>query len=71
MIINNLNNNLNRITFLKAMGMGLISSSLSFLGFIAFQNKPNVLFIAIDDLNDWIGCLGGNRKRQNLSWSVC
>ena len=22
--------------------------------------RPNVLFIAIDDLNDWVGCLGGN-----------
>src|SRR5438876_10814929 len=22
--------------------------------------SPNVLFIAVDDLNDWIGCLGGH-----------
>ena len=26
----------------------------------AAVTKPNVLFIAIDDLNDWIGCLGGH-----------
>lgn len=24
------------------------------------QERPNVLFIAVDDLNDWIGCLGGH-----------
>jgi arylsulfatase A-like enzyme len=24
------------------------------------KDHPNVLFIAIDDLNDWIGCLGGH-----------
>jgi hypothetical protein len=22
--------------------------------------KPNVLFIVVDDLNDWVGCLGGH-----------
>ncbi len=26
----------------------------------AAPEKPNVLFIAVDDLNDWIGCLGGH-----------
>lgn len=24
------------------------------------QPRPNVLFIAIDDLNDWVGCMGGH-----------
>lgn len=27
---------------------------------VSAQKKPNVLFIAIDDLNDWVGCFGGN-----------
>lgn len=27
---------------------------------LAIQDHPNVLFIAIDDLNDWTGSLGGN-----------
>src|SRR5581483_8888512 len=26
----------------------------------ADAGKPNILFIAIDDQNDWIGCLGGH-----------
>ena len=30
--------------------------------------RPNVIFIAVDDLNDWLGCMGGhpNAKTPNL-----
>ena len=40
-----------------------IFGSLAF-GFLFFNlqlksiSKPNVLFLAVDDMNDWIGCLG-------------
>jgi arylsulfatase A-like enzyme len=28
--------------------------------FAAPRDRRNILFISIDDLNDWIGCLGGH-----------
>jgi arylsulfatase A-like enzyme len=48
-----------------------LASSLAAVGAPAFGaggQKPNILFIAIDDLNDWIGCLGGHPdvKTPNL-----
>src|SRR5215213_5738313 len=30
----------------------------------AETQRPNVLFIAVDDLNDWIGCLGGHPQAK-------
>jgi len=30
----------------------------------ADQPRPNVLFIAVDDLNDWVGCLGGHPQAK-------
>jgi arylsulfatase A-like enzyme len=27
-------------------------------------HKPNILFISVDDLNDWVGCLGGNPQTK-------
>lgn len=30
----------------------------------AAETRPNILFIAVDDLNDWIGCLGGHPQAK-------
>jgi len=38
--------------------------SLALLLPCAAADKPNVVFIAIDDLNDWVGCLGGHPQAQ-------
>lgn len=32
--------------------------------FLRAADKPNVLLIAIDDLNDWTGCLGGHSQAR-------
>jgi arylsulfatase A-like enzyme len=39
------------------LGLLLSSTTLS-------AEQPNVLLIAIDDLNDWVGCLGGHPQAQ-------
>ncbi|MDA1069733.1 MAG: sulfatase-like hydrolase/transferase, partial [Verrucomicrobia bacterium] len=28
------------------------------------QDRPNILFIAVDDLNDWVGHLGGHPQAK-------
>ncbi|MEM7147273.1 MAG: sulfatase [Verrucomicrobiota bacterium] len=38
--------------------LGLVALGVG--GGEAGEKRPNVLFIAIDDLNDWVGCLGGH-----------
>lgn len=57
-----MNSSLNRRSFLKAAGATAISPLV--LTFCNQKQQPNVLFIAIDDLNDWIGCLGGHPDTQ-------
>jgi choline-sulfatase len=53
---------------------GVALTTFLFSGSLAIANqpsvpiekstKPNVLFIAIDDLNDWVGCLGGHPQAK-------
>lgn len=38
----------------------LVLCSVAGLPAAGLSKAPNVLFIAVDDLNDWVGCLGGH-----------
>lgn len=60
--------NLSRRGFLKSAGLAAVSLATATACASKSPQKPNVLFIAIDDLNDWIGCLGGHpqSKTPNL-----
>jgi len=62
---------LNRRDFIKAIGMG--TAALAFPGCLTQDGRqkakgtieqPNVLFISIDDLNDWIEPLGGHPQAR-------
>ncbi len=56
---------ISRRNFLKMTSCTLASTVFPFaVGCSGRQSKQNVLFIAIDDLNDWIGCLGGHPQAR-------
>jgi len=46
--------------------LAVITALLQFtsLTLAADAPRPNVLFIAVDDLNDWVGCLGGHPQAK-------
>ncbi|MGE9269225.1 MAG: sulfatase [Verrucomicrobiales bacterium] len=45
---------------MTSLVVGTLSPLLASDGEATQPERPNVLFIAVDDLNDWIGCMGGN-----------
>jgi len=49
---------------LPAALLGVTPAARPLAGRAAIIRRPNVLFIAIDDLNDWEGCLGGHPQAQ-------
>ena len=58
---------MNRRAFLRgicAAAVGLSSLPRGFADSSVKRGKPNVLFIAIDDMNDWVGFLGGHRQAR-------
>lgn len=61
---------MDRRRFLKLMMSGAVVPSLtgagsaSILPSPANRKKYNVLFLAVDDLNDWVGCLGGHPQAK-------
>ena len=67
-----MNENLNRRNFLKAIGLGTAAVTLPTHLFAAGQRyagkkRPNVLFIAVDDLRPQLGCYG---HKQMLSPNI-
>ena len=49
---------MNRRGFLKQLGLCIASATLTRRMHAGDGKRPNVLFLCVDDMNDWIGCLG-------------
>lgn len=48
----------------RLLFLSILFVALDPLAVVATAARPNVLFIAIDDLNDWVGCLGGHPQAK-------
>ena len=53
-----MNKNLTRRNFLQNIGLGVASMALPTNLFAAPKKRPNVLFLAVDDLRPQLGCYG-------------
>lgn len=58
---------MNCAPYILRLGMGLavlLATGRAYADERAPAERPNVLLIAIDDLNDWVGCMGGHPQAQ-------
>ena len=46
------------------LGCLILLSTQSLIEAANLESRPNVLFIAVDDLNDWVGALGGHPQAR-------
>ncbi len=46
------------------LAFALVCAAAQFVTSRAADSRPNILFIAIDDLNDWIGCMKGHPQTK-------
>ena len=44
--------------------VAFLSIIIVLMASVRADDRPHVLFIAIDDLNDWVGCLGGHSQAK-------
>jgi len=55
-------------SFGKIINLFFLFLAMSVYSAMALDDRPNVLFIAVDDLNNWLGCMNGysNTKTPNM-----
>ena len=51
-------------SLLKYVGTLAVASTLATSFLFAQEDRPNVLFISVDDLNDWVGVYGGHPQAK-------
>ncbi len=56
-------NRMSRRDMLRTAGAGALTAAVAGKAGAAVD-KPNVLMIPVDDLNDWVGCLGGHPQAR-------
>ncbi|MHC4371894.1 MAG: sulfatase-like hydrolase/transferase, partial [Planctomycetota bacterium] len=68
---------MNRRSFMKMLGAGALGACVAGNGRMLRRcsagsrqtRKPNVLFVAVDDLNDWIEPLGGHPQARTPNFN--